>query len=177
MKVAHRLFADPLPNRAREEAAPDNLSFFVTFNKAKALPGGKPGCHKVPFTDDELHNIIAACDRLGEITWQSGNRTGTWNGEEAKDFIWTPTYTGLRISDVALFDMNRLKRNKVFLRGRKTAAKCSPAFPTGCAIDCGHGRKASGSIRFSAAGSPGWKALRIYGGAKPIASSTSRGNS
>lgn len=75
--------------------------------------------NKVPFTDDELARIIRACDRLGEIEWQSGAKTGVWTGEDAKDFIWTLSYTGLRISDVALFDMKRLRGNEVFLRAKK----------------------------------------------------------
>jgi integrase len=36
-----------------------------------------------------------------------------------KDFIWTMVYTGLRISDVALFQMKRLRGNEVFLRAKK----------------------------------------------------------
>jgi len=39
-----------------------------------------------------------------------------------KDFIMLSIYTGLRISDVATFDMGqRLKGNDVFLRMHKTA--------------------------------------------------------
>lgn len=57
----------------------------------KPPKGANRVANKVPFTDEELHNIIAACDRLGEISWQSGSRSGMWNGEDAKDFIWTLT--------------------------------------------------------------------------------------
>jgi len=85
----------------------------------KPPKGASRVANKIPFTDDELQNIIAACDRLREISWQSGTRSGTWNGEDAKDFIWTLTYTGLRISDVALFNMKRLRGNEVFLRAKK----------------------------------------------------------
>jgi len=42
-----------------------------------------------------------------------------WTGESVKDFIWVMVYTGLRISDVGLFHMHRLKDNEVFLRAKK----------------------------------------------------------
>ena len=42
-----------------------------------------------------------------------------WTGEDLKDFIWLMTYTGLRISDVVLFDMERLHGNEVFLTGKE----------------------------------------------------------
>jgi integrase len=60
--------------------------------------------NKAPCSDDELHRIIDACDALGAIEWINDQGEGAWTGEDAKDFIWTLTYTGLRISDVALFD-------------------------------------------------------------------------
>jgi integrase len=49
------------------------------------------------------------------VEWTAGGRLG----EDAKDFIWTLTYTGLRISDVALFNINRLHGNEVYLRAKK----------------------------------------------------------
>jgi integrase len=75
--------------------------------------------NKAPFSDDELHRIIDACDALGAIEWINDQGEGAWTGEDAKDFIWTLTYTGLRISDVALFDIKRLQGNEVFLRAKK----------------------------------------------------------
>jgi integrase len=95
----------------------------------KPPQGANKVANKVPFTDEELRNIITACDRLGEIAWVSGIRSGTWNGEDAKDFIWTLTYTGLRISDVALFDMNRLHGNEVFLRAKKNGGEVFAYIP------------------------------------------------
>lgn len=45
----------------------------------------------------------------------------TVHGEDAKDFILLSVYTGLRISDVCLFDVSkRLHGNDVFLRMHKT---------------------------------------------------------
>jgi integrase len=75
--------------------------------------------NKVPFTDNELGRIILACDRVGKIGWTNDQGKGAWTGEDAKDFIWTLIYTGLRISDVALFDITRLHGNEVFLRAKK----------------------------------------------------------
>ena len=81
--------------------------------------GANRVANKVPFTDKELERIIATCDRVGTIRWTNDQGEGTWTGEDAKDFIWTLTYTGLRISDVALFDIKRLQGNEVFLRAKK----------------------------------------------------------
>ena len=81
--------------------------------------GANRVANKVPFTDKELERIMNACDKLGTITWTNGNNTGAWNGEDVKDFIWLLAYTGLRISDAALFRMDRLNGNEVFLRAKK----------------------------------------------------------
>jgi len=85
--------------------------------------------NKVPFTDDELQRIIDACDRMPVVTWSSGTRKGVWTGEDVKDFIWVMVYTGLRISDVALFHMTRLKGNEVFLRAKKNGGEVFAYFP------------------------------------------------
>ncbi len=81
--------------------------------------GASRVANKIPFTDAELERIIGACDKLGAVTWINEQGQGAWTGEDAKDFIWTLTYTGLRISDVALFDIQRLRGNEVFLRAKK----------------------------------------------------------
>jgi integrase len=81
--------------------------------------GANRAATKVPFTDEELHRIVNACDRLEPIFWSNGRRKGVWSSEDAKDFIWVLVYTGLRISDAGLFQMNRLKGNEVFLRAKK----------------------------------------------------------
>lgn len=81
--------------------------------------GANRVANKIPYTDEELQRIIEACDRMPDVTWSSGLGRGKWTGEDLKDFIWMMTYTGLRISDVGLFHMNRLKSNDVFLRAKK----------------------------------------------------------
>jgi integrase len=81
--------------------------------------GANRVANKAPYTDEELNRIIAACDRLGAVSWSNGREEGVWSGEDAKDMILLMTYTGLRISDAGLFNMNRLKGNEVFLRAKK----------------------------------------------------------
>lgn len=81
--------------------------------------GANRAANKVPFTDDELHGIIRACDRLEATSWSNGKYKGVWTGEDAKDFIWVLVYTGLRISDVALLNISRLRGNELFLRAKK----------------------------------------------------------
>src|SRR3984885_4910071 len=85
----------------------------------KPPQGSSKVTNKAPFTDEELDRIIKACDSLGEIHWLSHIGSGMWSGDDAKDFIWTLTYTGLRISDVVSFNIKRLHGNEVFLRAKK----------------------------------------------------------
>jgi site-specific recombinase XerD len=86
----------------------------------QAQEGSSIPANKMPFTDAEMDRIYAACDSLGGPTAQGpGHRN--WSGEDVKDFIMLSIYTGLRISDVATFDITqRLKGNDVFLRMHKT---------------------------------------------------------
>jgi integrase len=92
--------------------------------------GSARATNKMPFTDEQLEDIIKACDQV-EFRDRWGNRfgTGSRTGEDLKDFIWVLTYTGLRISDVVLFDMNRLHGNEVFLRAKKNGGEVFTLFP------------------------------------------------
>ena len=81
--------------------------------------GANRAANKVPFTDEELQRIIHACDQLEPISWTNGKTGGVWTGNDVKDFIWVLVYTGLRISDVGVFNISRLKGNEVFLRAKK----------------------------------------------------------
>jgi len=81
--------------------------------------GANRSANKIPFTDEELQRIIQACDQVEPISWTNGKTGGVWTGNDVKDFIWVLVYTGLRISDVGLFNINRLKGNEVFLRAKK----------------------------------------------------------
>jgi integrase len=81
--------------------------------------GANRVANKAPYTDEELQRIIDACDSLGEVAWFNGREHGVYTGEDVKDFIWVMVYTGLRISDVGLFNMSRLRGSEVFLRAKK----------------------------------------------------------
>ena len=86
----------------------------------QAPEGSSVSVPKSPFTDEELNRLYAACDKIGPQLKQ-GPGYRTWGGEDAKDFIHLSIYTGLRISDIATFDITkRLKGNDVFLRMHKT---------------------------------------------------------
>lgn len=81
--------------------------------------GANRAANKVPFTDEELNRILRACDQLEPVAWKNHMGEGRWTGEDVKDFIWLLVYTGLRISDVALFHISRLRGNELFLRAKK----------------------------------------------------------
>jgi integrase len=81
--------------------------------------GANRAANKVPFTDEELQRIIRTCDQLEPVAWKNHMGEGCWTGEDVKDFIWVLAYTGLRISDVALFHISRLRGNELFLRAKK----------------------------------------------------------
>jgi integrase len=87
--------------------------------RSGAPEGSSVTVPKAPFTDEELNRIFAACDAIG-IDGIRPNRRN-WAGEDVKDFILLSIYTGMRISDVATFDISkRLSGNSVFLRMHKT---------------------------------------------------------
>jgi integrase len=85
----------------------------------KAPAGAHRLVNKAPFTDEQLEDIIKACDHLEDQRWGNAHGAGLWTGEDMKDFIWVMVYTGLRISDVVLFDIERLHGNQVFLHAKK----------------------------------------------------------
>jgi hypothetical protein len=118
----------------------DRLKAFVKFclkrkwlaenitDDLEAPPGSSTTLPKAPFTDDELKRIFDACDILGPAP---GPPRRNWSGEDAKDFVFLSVYTGLRISDVATFDITkRLNGNDVFLRMHKTRRPLFTWIPT-----------------------------------------------
>ena len=58
---------------------------------------------KLPFSDDEIKRMYDACPKYG-IDYHY-----KWTGEDLADFISLSIYTGLRISDVALFHADRMQ--------------------------------------------------------------------
>ena len=81
--------------------------------------GANRVANKAPYTDEELQRTIDACENLGQVVWSNGRESGVYTGEDVKDFIWVMVYSGLRISDVGLFNMSRLSGNEIFLRAKK----------------------------------------------------------
>jgi integrase len=83
---------------------------WITRNPASAVknPRGRDASEKraeqkLPFTDDELKRMFDTCPKYG-----TGPRH-KWTGEDLADFISLSIYTGLRISDVALFHIDRIQ--------------------------------------------------------------------
>src|ERR1035441_4279134 len=78
---------------------------------------------KLPFTDDELQKMYDACEtKYGkqEVKWsrvihhhraegEYGRYNRKWTGQDLADFISVSVYTGLRISDVSTFHIDRMK--------------------------------------------------------------------
>lgn len=89
--------------------------------------GANRVANKLPFTDEQLGDIIKACDEVNgdkkDGRWGNRFGAGECTGEDLKDFIWFMTHTGLRISDAVLFDMDRLDGNEVFLRAKKNGGE------------------------------------------------------
>jgi integrase len=59
---------------------------------------------RLPFSDDELKKMYDACPKYG-------GEKHKWTGQDIADFISLSIYTGLRISDVALFHIDRMNKN------------------------------------------------------------------
>jgi integrase len=108
--------------------------------------GSSKAADKMPFTDEEIERIIAACDKPPRpkpvkdgaavvatdfvgATWTNEQGDGEWTGEDLKDIIWLMLYTGYRISDAAFFDMSRLKGNQVVVRAQKNGRQVFGVLP------------------------------------------------
>lgn len=90
---------------------------------------------KLPFCDEELQRMYDACQSTygkQQIKWsrvihhkrvegEYARYNVKWTGQDLADFISVSVYTGLRISDVATFHIDRLKDSgEVRLRTTKT---------------------------------------------------------
>ncbi len=99
---------------------------------------------RTPFTDEELKRMFEACEhRYGKtpIKWsrnvhhrpaqnEIANYRYIWTGEDLADFISVSVYTGLRISDVAMFHIDRLLKNgECHVRTTKTGRKVNTWIP------------------------------------------------
>jgi integrase len=99
-------------------------------NPARAIkkPRGREMTHseqKLPFTDDEIAGMYDACSEYGKTYRHK------WDGEDMADFISLSIYTGLRISDVALFHIDRMQPNgEIRLRSTKAGSHFHTWVPT-----------------------------------------------
>jgi integrase len=119
---------------------------WITENLAedlKAPEGSSIPKQKTPFSDDDIKKLIDACDKVKR------SPRCDWDGEDLKDFIYFAIYTGLRISDITLFDIDkRLNGNDIVVRALKNGALVSTWCPTWL-IERLHRRKQShGSLIF-----------------------------
>lgn len=83
---------------------------WIQSNPARAVknPKGREMTHneqKFPFSDEEIKGMYDACQQYGK------SYRHKWNGDDLADFISLSIYTGLRISDVALFHIDRMQAN------------------------------------------------------------------
>jgi integrase len=117
----------------------------------KAQRGRDSGNHrneqKLPFTDQELRKMYDACETeygKQEIKWSrtihhqrvSGEYVRynfKWSGRDIADFISVSVYTGLRISDVSTFHIDRMQpTGEIHVRTTKAGTQSILGFPNGC---------------------------------------------
>jgi integrase len=82
---------------------------WIKYNPAQPVknPKGREmeaAVQRLPFSDDELKRMYDACPKYGGEKYK-------WTGQDIADFISLSIYTGLRISDVALFHIDRMNKN------------------------------------------------------------------
>lgn len=104
---------------------------WIVRNPARLVknPRGRAGAEsrskeRLPFSDEELKRMFEACDtQYGKrpVRWSrkvhhrpaepgvTVNYKYKWTGQDLADFISVSVYTGLRISDVCTFDIDRLR--------------------------------------------------------------------
>jgi integrase len=70
----------------------------------------------MPFSREDLTDILAACDRYPD----SYGRTGQWNGRRLRALVLLLRYSGLRIGDAVSLSQDRIVGNKLFLYTAKT---------------------------------------------------------
>jgi len=116
---------------------------WIVESPAKLIKGPKGKAannqsERIPFSDEELQRMYDACEhQYGKtpIRWsrdihhrparnEFASYRYKWTGEDLADFISVSTYTGLRISDVATFHIDRLQKNgECHVRTTKTGRK------------------------------------------------------
>lgn len=74
------------------------------------------GEQKLPFSDDEIKCMYESCPKYGT------EQRFRWKGQDLADFISLSLYTGLRISDVAQFHIDRMQTDTGEILIRTTKA-------------------------------------------------------
>jgi integrase len=101
---------------------------------------------RVPFSDAELTRMYDACHNL-----YPNGRMYTTTGQDLADFIAVSVYTGLRISDVSTFHIDRLKNNgECHIRTTKTGRKVFTWIPLWLQERIRERAKAHGPLIFGA---------------------------
>lgn len=89
----------------------------------------KQAKERIPFSDEELTRMFKACEfKYGKT---EGEYRYRWTGQDLADFISISVYTGLRISDVSTFHIDRLlESGECRIRTTKTGKKVYTWIPT-----------------------------------------------
>ena len=74
------------------------------------MPKNLKPADREPYEPNEVARIIAACDQMGR---------GAYERLRARAMILLLRYTGLRISDVAMLERNRIRAGEIFIRTAK----------------------------------------------------------
>jgi integrase len=86
---------------------------------------------RIPFSDDELKRMFEACEKKYASPDEKGSWRYRWVGQDMADFISISVYTGLRISDVCTFNVDRLLPNgECHIRTTKNGKKVYTWIPS-----------------------------------------------
>lgn len=95
---------------------------WISFNPAKEVKAAKPKPKpKEPYTEDEVKQILFACDRIGK---------GTYERDRARAMVLLLRYTGLRISDLATLARDRVREDRIYLYTMKNGKPVFLPIPT-----------------------------------------------
>jgi len=85
------------------------MDLFESGERSETAPKVKPR-PKEPYTEEEVTQILLACDQLGRASYERSRAQG---------MVLLLRYTGLRISDVITLARDRLKADRIYLHTMK----------------------------------------------------------
>jgi integrase len=86
---------------------------------------------RIPVSEDELKRMFEACETKYASPDEKGSWRYRWIGQDMADFISISVYTGLRISDVCTFNVDRLLPNgECHIRTTKNGKKVYTWIPS-----------------------------------------------